>query len=113
MEGLVPVQSTTWTPLPPGLQEAKLITSALWSPCSLAPRGACLDLDKPTAISWRQRCQGDPDAEQVSRTPWLWLCPEAQMFRSYPGPSAWKVSSPLKSASPSQVELKRADIHQR
>lgn len=30
-----------------------------------------IDLDQLTMISWRQRCQGNPDAIQVSRMPWL------------------------------------------
>lgn len=52
-----------------------------------------IDLDQLTMISWRQRCQGNPDAIQVSRMPWLSLCWEVQMPGSHPSLPACKMSS--------------------
>lgn len=57
-------------------------TSATWAPGGEADyiclmelvfshsKRTGIDLDQLTMISWRQRCQGDPDAKQVSRLPW-------------------------------------------
>lgn len=91
-------------------------TSATWAPGGEADytylvelvfshsKWTGINLDQLAMISWRQRCQGDPDAKQVSRMLWLCLCWEVQVPSSHPSLPAWKMSS-LKSGVPHKEPL--------